>query len=142
MISKELIQQLREMERKATKGPWKLVMLVDYGEKGENEMAVIEAAQEEAVTLNPYTEHVMSSVQYYPKRVREDDMEFLTLLRNAYPALITAAEECERLREEVERLKQTSVEVEKPDGSKAYVQMHCTYPHDHIANPDIGFKML
>jgi hypothetical protein len=58
------------------------------------------------------------------------------------PVLLDAAEECERLREEVERLKQTSVEVEKPDGSKAYVQMHCTYPHDHIANPDIGFKML
>jgi len=106
MTIQDTLKHLDELEAKATKGPWKLVMLRDFSEKEQNEVAVIEAAQEEAVKQNPYTEHVMSSVQYYPQRVREDDMEFLTLLRNAYPALISAAEECERLREAVAEAEQ------------------------------------
>lgn len=51
-------------------------------------------------------------------------------------------DEIERLQGENEKLKQTSVEVERPDGSKAYVQMHCTHDHDHFIEPGIGLKML
>ncbi len=68
-----------------------------------------------------------------------EERPFTIALLNAYPAL---REEIKRLEGEVERLKQTSVEIEKPDGSKAYIQMHCTYPHDHFIAPEIGVKML
>lgn len=130
MISKELIQKLRKMEGKATKGPWGIVPSMAIRPYG---VQVCVPSEMGDLTLTG-GENL--------NEILEPDAHLIVELRNNAVALITSAEECERLREEVERLKQTSVEVEKPDGSKAYVQMHCTYPHDHIANPDIGFKML
>lgn len=131
MISKELIQQLREMERKATKGVW-FARFAYQKDKNLEGLTLVGATAPGHAIVTSHDGGTSPS----------NDLELMVALRNNAVALITAAEECERLREEVDKLKQTSVEVERPDGSKAYVQMHCTYPHDHIANPDIGFKML
>lgn len=60
-------------------------------------------------------------------------------LFNAYPAL---REEIKRLEREIESLKQTSFEIEQPNGKKGYVQVHCLEKHDHFVNPGTGLKLL
>lgn len=50
-------------------------------------------------------------------------------------------DEIERLQAEVENLKKTSLEIEKPDGSNGYIQVHCNEKHDHFLQNGIGLKV-
>ena len=91
MISKELIQQLRGIEKKATKGKWSFKRNGDYFD------------------ISP----VYGLMSCKDNGESNDaDYKLICALRNNAVALITAAEECERLREENAHIKNFQYDAE------------------------------
>ena len=136
-LTKELIQQLREMENRATGGRWfydGICYLFTEEKDGNNQMIADDhgAEVEETIRMRGVGANLPLDV----------NAEFLCALRNNATALIEAAEECERLKEEVERLKQTSVKIEKPDGAIGHVKVHCANPYCQSGGGDICLKVL
>jgi hypothetical protein len=109
MTIQNTLKTLDELEAKATKGEWVVKKGEGYETNRDDERSM--------VVMGGDGERLMDEVEYYPKAVSRENMEFIVALRNSYPALRA---EIERLQGERHHLMQSIIDMAAEHGYKDF----------------------